>query len=181
MYSKTMWNKQKYCWQLQSHVWITNFSEENCKTTIFGKSSYFFVVLRFGGSCQEMGGTILWVGKQDDSITLQSVYSMHWWPPLYLKRKSWNLQENCQKYPLKLFWNACTWHVLGDQIFSGQWINLRNGPKPVTNDWIVWYLTFITHVNTNSIVMWETLQNKCRLELCQNSDVPGDLEDSKST
>ena len=36
---------------------------------------------------------------------------------------------------------------------------LRNGPKPVTNVWIDWYLTFITHVNINSIVMWVILQN----------------------
>ena len=56
-----------------------------------------------------------------------------------------------------------TWHVLEDLIFSGQWTNLhdplQNGPKLVTNDWVVWYLTSITHVNTNNIVMWETLQN----------------------
>ena len=25
LHSKTMWNKQRYCWQLQNHVWITNF------------------------------------------------------------------------------------------------------------------------------------------------------------
>ena len=70
MYSKTMWNKQRYCWQLQSHVWITNVRGVNWKTTILGKSSYFFVVLRYGRSCQEMCWTILWVGKQDDSTTL---------------------------------------------------------------------------------------------------------------
>ena len=80
VYSKTMWKKQRYCGQLQSHVWITNFRGWNWNTTILGKSSYFFVVLRYGRSCQEMCGTILWVGKQDDSTTLQSIYSMHRWP-----------------------------------------------------------------------------------------------------
>ena len=30
--------------------------------------------------------------------------------------------------------------------------------------------TFIIHVNTNSIAMWETLPNICRLELFQDSD-----------
>ena len=35
-----------------------------------------------GRSCQEMCGTILWVGKQDDSTTLQSINSMHRRPPL---------------------------------------------------------------------------------------------------
>ena len=79
------------------------------------------------------------------------------------KKKKWNPWENCQTYALKLFWNACTWHVLEDLIFYGQWINLhdrlRNGPKPVTNAWIDWYLTFIIQVNTNNTVVWETLQN----------------------
>ena len=36
------------------------------------------------------------------------------------KRKKQNLLENCQKYPLKLFGNAYTWHVLEDLIFYGQ-------------------------------------------------------------
>ena len=29
----------------------------------------------------------------------------------------------------------------------------------MTNDYLVWSLTFITHVSTNSIAMWETLSN----------------------
>ena len=31
--------------------------------------------------------------------------------------------------------------------------------KLVTNAWIDWFHTFITHVNTNNLVMWVTLQN----------------------
>ena len=58
------------------------------------------------------------------------------------KKKKWIPWENCQKYALKLFWNACTWHVLEDPKFYGQWTNLhdrsQNGPKPVTNDYLVW-------------------------------------------
>ena len=34
----------------------------------------------YGGSCKEMCGAILWVSKQDDSTTVRSIYSMHWWP-----------------------------------------------------------------------------------------------------
>ena len=41
--------------------------------------------------------------------------------------------------------------------------------------------TFIIHVNTNNIVMWETLPKQCRLGLFQDSDFAGDHEDSKST
>ena len=157
-----MWNKERYCWQLPNHVWIQHFCRSNWKITMLGKSAYFFVVIWHGGSCQEMCGTILWVGKQDDSTTLQSIYSMHRWPSLF-KGKNWNPWENCQKYALKLFWNVYTWHVLEELIIYGQWTNLhdrsQNGLKLVTNDYLVWSLTFITHVNTNNIVMWVILQN----------------------
>ena len=34
MHSKTMWNKQRYCWQLQNHVRIANFRGENRETSI---------------------------------------------------------------------------------------------------------------------------------------------------
>ena len=50
---------------------------------MFWKSSYFFLVL---WSCQELCGAILWVGKQDDSTTPQSIYSMHRWPPPQRRR-----------------------------------------------------------------------------------------------
>ena len=62
-------------------VRIANFSRSNWKTTMLGKSSYFFVVSWYGRSCQEMCGTIWWVGKQDDSRTLQSINTMYWRPP----------------------------------------------------------------------------------------------------
>ena len=82
MHSTTMPNKQRYCWQLQNHVRIANFRGENRKTAIPSKSSYFFMVLWHGRSCKEMRGKIFWVGKQDDSTTLQSIYSLHRWPRL---------------------------------------------------------------------------------------------------
>ena len=79
VYSKTMWNKQRCCGQLQSHVWIANFREENWKTCILLEFSYFYVVLWYGRSWQEMCGTIMWVSKQEDSTTPQSIHSMRWW------------------------------------------------------------------------------------------------------
>ena len=45
VHSKTMPNMQRYCWQLQSHVWITNFRRSNWKITTLGTSSYFFMAL----------------------------------------------------------------------------------------------------------------------------------------
>ena len=68
---KAMRNKQRYCGQLQNHVWITNFRGENRKTSIPSNCSYFFMVLWHGWSCKEMCGTTSWVGKQDDSTTLR--------------------------------------------------------------------------------------------------------------
>ena len=62
--------------------WIANFSERNRKASILWESSYFFMVLWYGRSCKEKCGTIMWVGKPDDSTTLQSIYSMHRWPSL---------------------------------------------------------------------------------------------------
>ena len=124
LHSTTMRNKQRYCWQWQSHVWITNFRGRNWKITLLGKSLYFFVVLRYGRSCQELCGTILWVGKQDDTTTLQSVYSMHRWPSHQRGRI-----EICMRIVKSilsnLFWNAYNWYVLEDLIFYGQWINLH--------------------------------------------------------
>ena len=91
----------KYCGQLQNHVRIANFRGESREITSPSKTSYFFMVLWHGWSCKEMCGTILWICKQDDSTTLQSIYSMHRWPPL--QRRKWNLLEKCHKYVLKLF------------------------------------------------------------------------------
>ena len=120
------------------------------------------VVLWHGRSCQEMCGTILWVGKQNDSTTLQSINSMLWRPSLQRRRIEIR-GRIVQKYALKIFWNAYSWHALDDPIFCGQWRNLHDqllkGPKHVTNDCLVWLPTFITQCNTNNIVMWETLQN----------------------
>ena len=117
--STTMWDKQRYCRQLQSHVWITNFHGRIWKASVLWEFSYFFVVLRYGRSCQEMCGTILWVGTQDDSTTLQSIYSLHRWPS-FQRRRIEILLENCHKYALKLFWNAYTWHVFEDLTFCDQ-------------------------------------------------------------
>ena len=64
--------------------------------------------------------------------------------------------SNCSK-------NGHICHVLDDPLFFGQWTNLhdrsQNGPMLVTHDFLDWFLTFIIHVNTDSIVMWETMPN----------------------
>ena len=86
LHSTSMRNKQRYCGQLQNHVWIENFCGGIREITISSKYSYFFMVLWHGRSCKEVCGTILWVGEQDDSATLQGIHSMHRWPPLQRRR-----------------------------------------------------------------------------------------------
>ena len=112
-----MWNKQRYCGRFQSHVWITNFRGENWKTTIPSQSSYFFMVLWYGGACKEVCGTILWVGKQDDSTIPQSIYSMHWWPSFPRRRNEihWRnvtcMLSNCSEMLIfGMFWK--TWYSM---------------------------------------------------------------------
>ena len=59
--------------------------------------------------------------------------------------------------------SSCLPETKRDLMFYGQWTNVHvrshNGPKLVTNDYLVWSHTFIIHVTTNSIVMLETLPN----------------------
>ena len=87
------------------------------KTTIPSKSSYFFMVLWHGWSCKEVCGAILWVDKQDDSTTLQSIYSMHWWPPLQRRGNEicWSIVKcmlsNCSGM-LILGTNWTTWYSM---------------------------------------------------------------------
>ena len=129
VYSKTMWNKQRYCWHLQNHVWIQNFRRSNWKNTMLGKPAYLFVVRWHARWCKEICGAILWVGKQDDTQELYKVST----PCIVQRRKMKSVGDLCQKYALKLSWNAYTWHVLEDLIFYGQWTNLhdrlRTGPS----------------------------------------------------
>ena len=70
-----------------------------------------------------------------------------------------DLSNVCSQLVVKCLYLA----RIGRPKFYGQWSNLhdrsQNGPKHVTNDYLVWSLTFIAHVSINNIVMRETLQN----------------------
>ena len=82
-----------------------------------------------------------------------------------------------------MLWNACTWHELGDLTFFGPWTNLQgqsqNGLRLVTDFWQDWFHTFIPH--THDYRQHCLVAQHCRLELFQDSDFAGDLEDSIST
>ena len=108
------------------------------------------------------------VSWQTGRLNKSTKCQLHGLTTLISKKKNWNLQETCQKFGLKLFWNAFTWHILANTWFCGHWTNLhdpsQNRPKRATNNYLVWSLTFVIHVITNSIVMWETLQNNAEWE-----------------
>ena len=59
--------------------------------------------------------------------------------------------------------------------------SITKGPRPVTNAWIAWYLTFITHVNINSIFMWVILQNKAGWDCFKTPILREILRTQKST
>ena len=109
MHSKTMRSEPQYCGPLQNHVRIANFSGENREITILLKilriSSWSYDM---AGSCKEVCGTILWVGKQDNSATLQSIYSMHRWPPLQRRRN-----EICWRIVTRVLSNCSEMLILG--------------------------------------------------------------------
>ena len=146
-----MWNKQRYSWQLQSHVWITNLREGNSKTSIHSEN------FRISSLTFDMEGHAKKCVERYCELANRTTQK------LYIKEEELKsvgeLSQVCSQIVLKCLYL----HELVDLIFYGQWTNLhdrsRNGPELVTNDWISWYLTFITHVNTNSIVMWVILQS----------------------
>ena len=158
MYSKTMWNEQRYCGQYRT-MFESRISAGGLEKLPFPHnlriSSWSYDMEGHSKKCVERYCELA-------NKTTQQLYKVS--TPCIDDHHFKEWIEICRrivkKYLLKL---ACTWHVLEDLIFHGQWTNLndrsRNGPKPVTNDWIVWHLTSITHVNINTIVMWVRLQN----------------------
>ena len=178
-----MRNKQRYCGQLQNHVRISNFRCRNRKTAIPSKSSYFFMVLWHGWSCKEMCGTILWVGEQDDSAILQSIYSMYRWPPLHRRRNKicWRVVKymlsNCSEM-LILGKNWTTWYSMVSNKLARsitKWTKACDKRLDRLISKIHYTCVYKQYCHVGNIA------KQCRLGLFQDSDFAGDLEDSKST
>ena len=172
-----MWNKPRYCWQLQIHDWIQNFHRSNKKWPCSGKlniSSWFYDME--SDAKKSMERYCQWPTRRLNNSTKYKIHAL----TTITSKKNWNPWVNCQRYAFKLFWNTNTWHVVEVTIFYGQWTNLhdqwQNGPRPVTNAWIDWFHIFIILVNTNNIVMWEILPNNADWDCFKTH-----LEDSKST
>ena len=121
MYSKTMWNKQRYCWQLQNHVWIPqeplkNYHIRKIWVSLHGPMTWKVM------SRNVWNDIVCWRTKRLNNSTK---YQLHALATIVSQKKNWNPWENCQKYALKLFWNAETWHVLEGPVFYCQWTNLH--------------------------------------------------------
>ena len=106
---------------------------------------------------------------------------MCWWPPIP-RRKKLKLIGDCPKYILEFSCNVCIKHELVDLKFFSQSTNLHvrsgTGPsKPSTR-----LISFLrpSHDWIQIVMSWENAAQQCRLELFQDSDFAGDLEDSKS-
>ena len=113
----------------------------------------------------------------NEQLSNFSKFQLHALMTINSKKNNWDLWESCQKYDLKLSWNVYIWHTLVDLILCGQSTNLhdqsQNGPKPVTNAWIDWSLTFISQVNTNSIVMWVIPPSNADWDCFKTLTLPG--------
>ena len=76
-----------------------------------------FMVLWHGWSCKEVCGKRLWVGPQDDATTLQSIHSMHRWPPLQRRRNKicWRIVKRMLSNCFEMFIlgkNWTTWYFM---------------------------------------------------------------------
>ena len=111
MHSKTMRNKQKYCGQLQNHVWIANFRGEQLRNyhslKIFG---FFHGRMTWWVMQRNVWNDI--VSWQRRRLSNSTKYLLHASMTTTSKKKKQNLLENCQIHALKLFWNAYIWQEL---------------------------------------------------------------------
>ena len=157
-----MWNKQRCCWQHTESCLNPEFPQEQPKNY---HAREIWVFLRGHVTGKVMSRSV-WkdvANRRTKQLNSFIKSQRHAWMTTTLKTKKMNLFEIYLLFAHTLFWNAYIWHVLDDLIFYGQWTNLQdrslNGPKHVTNDNLVWFHIFITRVNTNNIVMLETLPN----------------------
>ena len=171
-------NNVKWAKILWTNVWIQNFRRNNWKSTMLGESEYLFVVLR-----KEMCGTILWVGEQDDSTTLQSTTPCiddHHFKEEELKSVG-ELSNVCSQNVLKCLY--LTRFGRPDILWS-----VNKLARSITK----WTKACDKRLNRLISYIHHTCEYKqychvgntakqCRLGLFQDSDFAGDLEDSKST
>ena len=159
IHSKTMRNKQRYCGQLQNHVWIANFRGESREITIHSKYSYFLHGLMTWLVMQRSvwNDIVSWQTRLHNNSTKVSTPCID---DHYFKEEDTKLVGELSNTCPEMLILGKNWD---DLIFYGQWISShdlsQNGPRPVTNAWIDWFHRFIILVNTNNSVIWEIPPN----------------------
>ena len=175
VYSKTVWNKQRYCWQLQNHVWIQNFrSSENLSI-----SSWSCDMEGHAKKCVERYYEL---ANKTTQQLFSSFNSMHWRPSFQRGRIEIRgrivkrMLSNCSEM-LKLgtYWK--TWYsVVCEQTCTID----HKMDQSLWQTIISFDLLHLSYMWFYTVVMWQTAK-QCRLGLFQDSHFAGDLEDSKST
>ena len=130
-----------------------------------------------------MCGTILWVGKHDDSTTLQSIYTMHWWPSFQRKRI-----EICRIILKSTLSNVLKGLYLArigrpDVLWSVNKLarSITKWTKACDIRLCRW-ISYIHHTcEYKQYCHVGSTAKQCRLGLFQDFDFAEDLEDSKST
>ena len=125
------------------------------------------------------------VSWQTGRLNNSTKYQLHASMTTILKKKKWNLFENCQKYALKLFKKCLYLARIGrpDILWS-----VNKLARSITK----WTKACDKRLNRLISYIHHTCEYKqycyvgntakhCRLGLFQDSDFAGDLEDSKST
>ena len=169
MYSKTMWNKQRYCWQLQKPYLNHEFPREELKNFHARK---IFVFLS-GPTIWKVMPRSVWndlLSCPTRRLNNSTKYLHHASMTTILKEEMKSvgeLSKVCTKIVLKCLYLArigrpdIQWSLnkLARSIIKwtkacDKWLC-----RLISYNYLVWYLTLIIHVNTNSIVVWVTLPN----------------------
>ena len=162
LHSTTMPNKQRYCGQLQNHVRIANFrgKQKNCH------SLKIFVFLH-GLMIWRVMPRSVWndiVSWRTRRLSNSTQYLLLASMTTTFKEEETKSVGELSRYML----SNCSEMLLNlarigrpDILLSVNKLarSITNWTKPVTNAWIDWFHIFITHVNTNNLVMWVILQN----------------------
>ena len=116
MYSKTMWNKQGYCGQLQKYLRIQGFcwsQRKNYRSELQGnlmQKQYLLGLITWNVMQRSAWKDIAnWQTKQRNNYSKSHHHAL---TTTNSKRKKWDLSENCLKFAHKLSWHVCIWLVL---------------------------------------------------------------------